>query len=444
MPNIEPDGINEFPFFSAFLSDLHPHFVALPFEVLALTVAAVHVLSRGHTLRSRWTQALAMLSLGALLVINTWDIAPFWLLYIGLTALASRHIPRELGSVLLGPLGGALLFVPYFVGYAAPPLGLGLVHERTPLASLLVLFGGPLALLACLGLFIRWCVGDRRGWLVTGAGAVAGALLVLLGEPTLGLLVALLVLLTPWPGVIEVLPPAETLILGIAWFGLAMLLGVELVFLDDAFHSRMNTVFKFHENAWILVGLAGGLCLALVGQHARRARWVVAGVAALALAGGLVYPLSAIATRLGETPPGGPTLDGIAFLSNDEAAGVRWLRQQNGPAGRATIAEAVGNDYSSAARMSTYSGTAAVLGWVGHELQWRGPIAELGRRQGDMELLYRGDPSTVRTIVSRYGIGYIVVGDLERQQYGAEVDERMDAALPVAFRSGRVTIYRAT
>jgi uncharacterized membrane protein len=93
--------------------------------------------------------------------------------------------------------------------------------------------------------------------------------------------------------------------------------------------------------------------------------------------------------------------------------------------------------------MSTYSGAAGLLGWIGHELQWRGPVTELGRRQGDVEQLYRGDPNTVRSIVSRYGIDYVVVGDLERQQYGAEVDERLDAALPVAFRSGRLTIYRA-
>src|SRR5919201_6118185 len=86
VPNIQPDGINEFPFFSAFLSDLHPHFVALPFEALALTVASVHALSGGHTLRSVWTQGLAALALGALLVINTWDIAPFWLLYVGIGA----------------------------------------------------------------------------------------------------------------------------------------------------------------------------------------------------------------------------------------------------------------------------------------------------------------------------------------------------------------------
>src|SRR6185295_11219799 len=85
VPNLQPDGINEFPFFSALLSDLHPHFVALPFELLVLAAASAHALSRGATLQSPWTLGLAALALGSLLVINTWDIAPFWLLYVGLS-----------------------------------------------------------------------------------------------------------------------------------------------------------------------------------------------------------------------------------------------------------------------------------------------------------------------------------------------------------------------
>src|SRR5262249_12975061 len=134
VPNTQPDGINEFPFFTAFISDLHPHFVAIPFEVLVLTIAAAHVLSRGATLRSIWTQALAALALGGLLVMNTWDIAPFWLLYIGLSLYAARFSewPRRWVAAVATPFAGALLYAPYFIGYGGPPLGLGVVGDQTP------------------------------------------------------------------------------------------------------------------------------------------------------------------------------------------------------------------------------------------------------------------------------------------------------------------------
>jgi uncharacterized membrane protein len=244
--------------------------------------------------------------------------------------------------------------------------------------------------------------------------------------------------------VLDRFDPAAAIVLGIGAFAAAMLLGVEVVFLDDVFHSRMNTVFKFHENAWLLAGLASGVGVALVGRFTTRARWVVAACACVFLVGGLVYPMSAIATRMSQQPPGGPSLDGVAFLSPDERAGVRWLADQNGPAGRVVVAEAVGDEYTLAGRMSTYSGAAAVLGWAGHEVQWRGPLPELGSRTGDMAALYRDAPvEAIRSVLDRYSVRYVVVGDIERDKYGEAVTTRFDGVLPVAFRSGGVVMYRS-
>jgi uncharacterized membrane protein len=207
----------------------------------------------------------------------------------------------------------------------------------------------------------------------------------------------------------------------------------------------MNTVFKFHENAWLLAGLAAGVGLALIGRFALRARWIVAACAAVFLVMGMVYPLSAIATRLSERPPQGPTLDGLAFLSTDDRAAVRWLADQNTPSGRVVIAEGVGDEYDwASAAMSTYSGAATVLGWAGHEVQWRGPLPELAARQGDLAALYRDAPvDSIRAIVDRYAIRFIVVRDVERKKYGDGVTSRFDGVLPVAIRAGNTVIYRA-
>jgi uncharacterized membrane protein len=49
----------------------------------------------------------------------------------------------------------------------------------------------------------------------------------------------------------------------------------------------------------------------------------------------------------------------------------------------------------------------------------------------------------MRTVLSRYGVRFVVVGDLERTQYGAGVEQRFEGVLPVAFRNGGLTIYRA-
>ncbi|GAC1315645.1 MAG: DUF2298 domain-containing protein [Chloroflexota bacterium] len=449
IPNTQPDGINEFPFFSALLSDLHPHFVAVPFEILVVSTAAAHVLSRGATLRSWPTQGLAALGLGGLLVINTWDIAPFWTLYVGASlyavSLSGGHSLRRWLVALIGPIAGTVAYAPYFVGYKGPPLGIGIVADHTPFGSLLVLFGWAIVLVGAFGLFVRWCAGDRRGWLITGAGAVLGSGLALAGQPSIGLLVFLLALALPWPRAGHRLDPPIVLVAGVGAFAVVMLLGSELIYLDDVFHSRMNTVFKFHVNAWLLSALVGGVGVAVIGRSTRRARWLVATLATVFVAAGLVYPFSAFATRFRQAPPGGQSLDGLLFLSPDERAAIRWLGDANAAArDRVVITEAVGDEYSSTAEMATYSGATTVLGWAGHELQWRGPIPELGIRQGDLASLYRDAPrESIRSLLDRYNIAYVVVGDQERKAYGPEVTTRFDSLLTAALRTATVTIYRA-
>src|SRR5205823_615971 len=150
---------------------------------------------------------------------------------------------------------------------------------------------------------------------------------------------------------------------------------------------------------------------------------------------GLVYPLTAFATRMAERPPNGPTLDGLIFLSSDDRAAVRWLSDQNQPAQRTVLAEAAGDEYSSGSKYATYSGGVDVLGWTGHELQWRGPIPELGRREADLRSLYADAPSeAIRPLLDRYAVRFVVVSEIERQKYGPGVDTRFDNLLQVAAR----------
>jgi uncharacterized membrane protein len=135
----------------------------------------------------------------------------------------------------------------------------------------------------------------------------------------------------------------------------------------------------------------------------------------------------------------------LNFLSADDRAAIRWLSDQNSARGRVVIAEALGNEYDpNSAGMATYSGASTVLGWAGHELQWRGPAPAIGERQADLAALYRDAPtSQIQSILDRYAIQYVVVGDEERRTYGDEVTSRFENVLPVAFRSGNVVIYRA-
>jgi uncharacterized membrane protein len=83
-----------------------------------------------------------------------------------------------------------------------------------------------------------------------------------------------------------------------------------------------------------------------------------------------------------------------------------------------------------------------VLGWPGHESQWRGGYEEQGSRQGDIETLYAtADWSTAKDILARYNIRYVFVGNLER---GALLqEEKFMSRMRLAFHQGNVAVYEA-
>ena len=146
-------------------------------------------------------------------------------------------------------------------------------------------------------------------------------------------------------------------------------------------------------------------------------------------------------------------LDGLVYYNPDDRAGIDFLAKQ-AQGQDLVIAESVcpvqlsqcvGNDYTSASRISGATGIPTILGWAGHEDQWRGGTADSTRRpMGGCEgTVLDTDMSRVGAIVQKYGVDYIYVGPLERTAFGDAALAKFQS-LPVAFQQGTVTIYRAT
>ena len=125
--------------------------------------------------------------------------------------------------------------------------------------------------------------------------------------------------------------------------------------------------------------------------------------------------------------------------SPDDFAAIEWLRA-NVP-GQAVILEATGNPYSYFARFSANTGLPTILGWANHEGLWRGHDQTVMKRRDDVMRIYNGTTlAEVQPLLDRYGVQYILVGDVEREEHPAGLDKF--AELPVAFRSGGTVIYR--
>jgi len=244
---------------------------------------------------------------------------------------------------------------------------------------------------------------------------------------------------------------ADGFVLLLILLGLGLTLVPEFIYLQDQFGTRMNTIFKFYFQTWILWGIAAAYSLVVIMREGRRFWGSAAKVlVVVAVLMGSVYPIFAIwQTTDGFAPKQVDatgnmvpywTLDGAAYRwrnNEEEMLAIQWLQQA--PLG--VVAEAVGGSYTDFARAATYSGQPTVLGWPGHESQWRGGSEEMGSRQADIETLYRSNRwDQVKSILDQYNIRYVVLGNLEQSQYNANT-RIFDVYLTPVFTSGSTTVY---
>jgi YYY domain-containing protein len=234
--------------------------------------------------------------------------------------------------------------------------------------------------------------------------------------------------------------PFAILLIGI---GALLVLAPEFVYLRDLFGTRMNTVFKFYFSAWILWGLAAAYACVELWPASIRLPQVGKVVVFFPLVLGLVYPLLATWTKTsGFNPVGGRTLDGTAYLASQSTAdydAIQWINESL-PEG--VIAEAIGGSYSQYARVSTHTGLPTVLGWGGHEVQWRGDAEPQGSRQGDIQRLYETSSwSEAAELLDKYGIDYVYVGPLELSTYLRLNEGKFEINMDKVFDNGSVRIY---
>lgn len=474
--------ITEFPAFTFLYGDLHAHMLAFPAVLLVLAVAA----NWARTARPKpGSVAIAALGLGSVYATNTWDYPTF----LGVAGAglafgvwqgrgAGGRRPWGLIGGGFGALGllSILLFLPYHAKYAAGYQSFGLWRgSRTPLSVFLWIYG--ILLFPVLSRVLLEAYRSRRmvrRWQAACVGvgvAIAGLGLLLSGYSVAMLVVPISVLavfLVVLPGM-----PSERRLL---WLMLLVAMGVCLlveVFVLQGDLGRMNTVFKFYLQVWVLLSIIAGVSVAWVRGHAERWRpwarcawWVVMG--GLALGGGLFLPLGVRARAVDRiTAETGRTIDGMAFmrhasvydgvpeegpteipLAGDYAA-IRWL--QENVKGSPVILEGLGyREYLWANRVSVYTGLPSVVGWRWHQVQQRAalPASDVEKRYADVRDAYSSiSVRRARQVFSTYSVRYVYVGQYERAYYDPSGLRKFDdmvagGLLSVAYEAGGVTIYQ--
>ena len=474
--------IQEFPFFSFMLGDLHPHVMSIPFVLLFLAFSWNFFRSpvqRTPRDPAKYVSIVVMgLAVGGLAFTNMWDLPTFSVLFLGVAALRAYGtigggawaVMREAAPTGIAVIGLAvLLFLPYYLSFGGSVTGIEHVVTGTRPVHWFLVWGPLLAVVTpfVIASFVRTGLGE--GWRLMVALALLVAFLPYLAwtflhledqDTTRGLwgrffhvaplavLVAAAVYGAFWNARRNG-PSVKTFALLLSAMGLLLIMGPELLFVADAFGNRMNTVFKLYYQAWILLAAASGLAIyywsswrGSVTGWPRSLTTAWAGVVVVLVAGALYYPVAAAVSK-GAPFGSGATLDGLAYVASSRPAeyeAIAFVRDNVDP--DAGIVEAVG-EWFDAGLVSRSTGVPTIFNWPGHEIQWRGSADKFEGREADVARIYQSqDPNEVRNLLAKYDVEYVYVGPRERERYGAEGLGKFRSFMETVFSRDGVDIFR--
>ena len=489
----DPPGheITEFPFFTFLFADLHAHLIAIPIAITAFA-ATISVYLRIDRKRPVVESLAGLFVLGVLIgslrTINAWDF-PTQLLLAGGFILGGHLLSsgRSLISrLMVGVVStafvlivGHVVFLPFHSNFELFNNGVIKSRFTTDLLQYVVIHS------VFLLLIISWFVYMWRerlsdaltrvgnaplpgsgvaGWiwqivLVLVAAVVVS--LALTGFATIAFVVVVgaSVLGAGLTSYSARLPGARYLLVAVGMVVMAMALaaGVDVFTVKDDI-DRMNTVFKFYLQAWVLLAMASayfGWFLADAGKlsfrNVRLGRGVWMGLLAVLVIGVMVYPV--LGTRHRNSlrfEQSGLALDGMAYMETStyvdkegpltlkyDFDAIEWMQENID--GSPVIIEGLADQYRWGNRISIYTGLPAVIGWDWHQRQQRVVYANtVTRRRVEVDQFFENSQrSTALKTLDKYNVRYVYIGEIERAKY-SEAGLRKFAGMEM---DGLVQVY---
>jgi len=432
-------AIDEYPLWTAIFSDLHAHFIAGPLFLGLLAWAWILMSSRKVLIPILACGLMA----GVLAATNPWEI-PMAAAYLLMGALLvapniSQALMRFCAAGVIGVLA-ALPFLRELIEWlqrgagGGPLFGLN-VQDFAPWLAELRHFGLFILPLAAVALIrpIRQ-LPTTLVFSAVGVGigmsfsSPAAALALGLGALFLGSL--------KWTK--DLRQRLGWAIGGTALLGIAFAERFTLI-------DRMNTIFKIYNGVWL--GLALALGILVLRSHGKRRQllvWTAAPLLAVAL---INLPLGILqGWKEPRVSSPRPSLDGRAFLESHDPSDAFLVSCLRGLArSDDVVAEAAGPSYQNFTRIAMHTGLASVVGWKWH-LRQRGqdPLRISARFDALYELYTGQSAARRRKILDRYGVDWIVCGDLERKHYKIRSDDPMEdiPGVSIMAREGQSVLYQ--
>lgn len=428
---IIPGTITEFPYFSFMFGDLHAHVIAIPFALLVITL----ILNFYYAKRIS-VLALIFLSLGAgsLFVINSWDYPTYAALFVMVliikstvpkTQSGSGEIARLLKQAGIGAailLIGFLLFIFFFIDFKPAGIhGIKPVLVRTGLFNFLAIYNLFLFLIVSFTL-INIPDSRYKNWILAALAMSGIALYFFPGFQTLSVFVPLAFLI----GIsmyffIRDNDMERLFISALILMGFGILLFCELFFFDDAFSGaaeRMNTVFKYYIQVWVLWGTASAYAFYDMCKKTYRMKKAIMAILSILLVLNSFYLFTGTYAKT-EGFSRTQNLDGMDFMKKTDFGSydaIFWVNMNIHDA--PVILEAPGESFKNMSLISAFTGIPTVIGWDGHEYTWRNNWEQISQRVADVNTIYNTpDYHEAEVLLKKYNVSYVYIGDVELNKY---------------------------
>ena len=278
----------------------------------------------------------------------------------------------------------------------------------------------------------------------------------------------------------------DVFVCGMTVVGIMLLIAPEIFYVRDIYtggYLRSNTMFKFTFAGFIILSVTMIYAITRLFWFVnKKGRYSMAFFSfALLFSIMLIVPAHynsvGLKQRCGELKRENyKTLDGTAYLdtyTSNESVGniyagnlipykacIEWFNKN--VEGSPVICEAYGLSYTDNDIVSAYTGLPTVFGWQTHEWLWRfhgivnketdtlisDPSRDVWKlyispRQNDINILYQSQYAPdVQTIINKYQIEYIIMGDMERLKFAYDNSGVFLEIGEAVFNYEGLTVYK--
>lgn len=221
------------------------------------------------------------------------------------------------------------------------------------------------------------------------------------------------------------------------FFSLALIIFPEFFYFKDIYpmHFRSNTMFKLGYQAFIMFSVVSGYAIV---KFFRNKIFLLLLIPQLFLVS--IYPIFSVRSYFNSLKvyEGVSGIGWIARQYPDDWAGINWLNAH----ATGVIVEADGDSYTDYNRVSAFTGLPTIVGWSVHEWLWRGSYDAVAPRKEEVRRIYESaDMDETKQILTKYHVGYIFVGTLERQKFTNLAEWKFRQLGTPVFTSGATVIY---